>query len=238
MTLFLNGGGSGEQTTTIYEVFKRNIDTSKPLLYIPFAMPNEKYSVCFEWISEELAQINFPKIDMVISAEEITKRNLSNYSAIFIGGGNTYKLLKELKKCASFKQIKEYLENGGTVFGGSAGEILFGVSIDSCQHADPNEVNLHDTSGFDMVFGCYLGAHYTNKNPEQTLQAERNYKELSYKATVIALPEECTLVITNNRVSVIGTKDYYLFKKGERIKQISNNLYTTSEFLALTDTQS
>lgn len=142
MTLFLNGGGSGEQTTSIYEVFKRNIDTSKPLLYIPFAMPNEKYSGCFEWISEELAQINFPKIDMVISAEEITKRNLSNY------------------------------------------------------------------------------------------------KELSYKATVIALPEECTLVITNNRVSVIGTKDYYLFKKGERIKQISNNLYTTSEFLALTDAQS
>lgn len=99
-------------------------------------------------------------------------------------------------------------------------------------------MNLHDTSGFDMVFGCYLGAHYPNKNPEQTLQAERNYKELSYKATVIALPEECTLVITNNRVSVIGTKDYYLFKKGERIKQISNNLYTTSEFLALTDAQS
>lgn len=227
MALFLNGGGSGDKTKEVYKLLKETIDTTKPLLYIPFAMQNERYPSCFTWISEELVQFNFPRIDMVKSANEITKKNLNDYSAIFIGGGNTYKLLKELKDSSAYNQIEDYVQNGGNIFGGSAGAILFGISIDSC--GDPNEVNLQDSKTFNMAFGCYLGAHYTNKNPERTLKAELRYKELSYKATVIALPEECTLYI-NNKVSVIGSKDYYLFKKGEIISKTSNEMYSPSDF--------
>lgn len=233
MALFLNGGGCGKKTTKIYELFKQIINTSKPLLYIPFAMENERYPSCLEWITEELKEFLFPKIDMVISAKEICTKNLKDYAAIFIGGGNTYKLLKELKESEAFSKIQEYLDNGGHIFGGSAGAILFGVSIDSCKHADPNDVNITDTVAFNMIFGCYLGAHYTNDNPEKTKKAEENYKELSYNATVIALPEECTLFINNDVVSVIGTKNYYLFKKGKIIKKESNQTYTIPEFKKL-----
>ena len=42
---------------------------------------------------------------MVKSAEELDGTNVENYSAIFIGGGNTYKLLNDLKASGSFEKI-------------------------------------------------------------------------------------------------------------------------------------
>ena len=97
MTLFLNGGGCGKQVKDSYALLKQKVDTSKPLLYIPLAMKKEKYPSCLEWITGELAEFNISKIEMITSAEELCAKNLADYAALFIGGGNTYKLLSELK---------------------------------------------------------------------------------------------------------------------------------------------
>lgn len=86
MTLFLNGGGCGEQVKESYALLKQKVDTNKPLLYIPLAMEKEKYPSCLEWISGELADFHFPKIDMITSAEELCAKNLAHYAALFIGG--------------------------------------------------------------------------------------------------------------------------------------------------------
>ena len=36
---------------------------------------------------------------------------------LFIGGGNTFKLLYELKSSGAFKKIKQFINNNGIVFG-------------------------------------------------------------------------------------------------------------------------
>ena len=77
MALFLNGGGSGEKTKDIYKVLKQTIDLSKPLLYVPFAMDKDRYSGCFDWISKELSDFNFPAIEMLISSDEFNDKNLT-----------------------------------------------------------------------------------------------------------------------------------------------------------------
>ena len=224
MTLFLNGGGCGEQVKESYELFKKKVDTNKPLLYIPLAMEKEKYPSCLEWITGELAEFHFPKIDMITSAEELCAKNVDDYAALFIGGGNTYKLLDELKSCGAFQKIQVFLEQGGIVFGGSAGAILFGKSIDSCRHADPNEVGLKETVGFNQVFGAYIGAHYPNDNPIKTAEATANFTKVSFDAPVIALPEEDTLVIDKEGAKVVGSKPYYIFKNGIAFKKTNEKL--------------
>ena len=230
MTLFLNGGGCGEQVKESYALLKRKVDTNKPLLYIPLAMEKEKYPSCLEWISGELADLHFPKIDMITSAKELCTKNLDNYAALFIGGGNTYKLLAELKSCNAFQKINTFLEEGGIVFGGSAGAILFGKTIDSCRHADPNEVGLKEISGFNKVFGAYIGAHYPNDDPAKTQRAAECFTELSNDAPVIALPEDDTLVINQNTVQIVGPKPYHLFKKGSAHQLEPNQKYFVSTF--------
>ena len=233
MTLFLNGGGCGEQLKESYQLFKEKVDTNKPLLYVPLAMEKEKYSSCLEWILGELADFHFPKIDMITSATELCTKNLAEYAALFIGGGNTYKLLSELKSCNAFSKINAFLEEGGIVFGGSAGAILFGKTIDSCRHADPNKVGLKEVAGFNKVFGAYIGAHYPNDNPIKTAEATANFSNLSFDTPVIALPEEDTLVIDKNTVKVVGQKHYHIFKKGSAQQMEPNQTYFVSTFRGL-----
>ena len=230
MTLFLNGGGCGEQVKESYQLFKEKVDTNKALLYIPLAMEKEKYPSCLEWISGELKDFHFPKIDMITSATELCTKNLDDYAALFIGGGNTYKLLSELKSCNAFSKINAFLEKGGIVFGGSAGAILFGKTIDSCRHADSNKVGLKKVTGFNQVFGAYIGAHYPNDNPIKTAEATANFTKVSFDAPVIALPEEDTLIIDKNTVKVVGPKPYHIFKKGSAQQMEPNQIYFTQEF--------
>ena len=233
MTLFLNGGGCGEQVKESYALLKRKVDTNKPLFYIPLAMEKEKYPSCLEWITGELAEFNISKIKMITSAEELCVKNLAGYAALFIGGGNTYKLLAELKSCNAFQKINAFLEEDGVVFGGSAGAILFGKTIDSCRHADSNKVGLKEVTGFNQVFGAYIGAHYPNDNPIKTAEATANFTQLSDQASVIALPEEDTLMIDKNTVKVVGPKPYHIFKKGSTQQMEPNQTYFVSTFRGL-----
>ena len=62
--------------------------------------------------------------------------------------------------------IKEYLNSGGVVFGGSAGAIIFGKDLEACRLDDINEVNLNETNGFDILNGISLLCHYTNRTAE------------------------------------------------------------------------
>lgn len=113
MRLFLCGGGLGSEANQTYLKFSAMIDIKKPLLYIPLAMKAERYDGCLGWISEELTPYGIEKIEMVRSAQELEMKNLFDYSAVFIGGGNTYKLLHELKQSSCFDKIDHYIRNDG-----------------------------------------------------------------------------------------------------------------------------
>lgn len=214
MQIFLNGGGDGIQTIEANKKLNEIIDHTKPLLYIPLAMESKKYLSCFEWIKGELKDVDVPRIDMITSTEEIIQKDLYGYSAIFIGGGNTFKLLNDLKVSGAFEKIKEYILNNGIIFGGSAGAIIFGNNLKSCALDDENEVGLEDISGFDVLDGYSLLCHYTNRTKEKDEESKKYLMELSKKEKVIALPEEDTIFINNGNIEIIGTRPYYIFEDG------------------------
>ena len=212
MNVFLNGGGADIQAKDAYKKLNEIIDHSKPCLYIPLAMKQEKYDGCYEWITGELRAIEVPGIDMVRSAEELSTKNLNDYSFLFIGGGNTFKLLHDLKINGSFEKISKYINGNGIVFGGSAGAIIFGKDLEACKLADVNEINLQDINGFDILNGVSILCHYTNGTPEKDEESKQYLLDLSQHRTSIALPEEVTLFISDNGVEVIGNTPYYLFE--------------------------
>lgn len=132
MKVFLNGGGDGTNLIEANKRINEVIDHTKPLLYIPLALGSEMYPSCLEWIKNELSCLEIPSIEMVTSAGEIVDKDLTRYCAIFIGGGNTFNLLHDLKVLGAFEKINEYIKKDGIVFGGSAGTIIFGESLESC----------------------------------------------------------------------------------------------------------
>ena len=212
MKLILNGGGEGNQVKSARELLNSLIDHSKKILYIPLAWVDSNYDSCLEFMTGELSDVQCAGIDMVRSGNEID--NLSDYACIYIGGGNTYKLLYELKSTGAFDKIKEYLLNDGIVYGGSAGAIIFGKDLDSCNTDDTNEVGLVDNTGFDLMNGYSLLCHYTNRDEERTLLSKNYLLELSKKKSIYAIPEEDTIFIDGDNVSFLGNKPYYIFSEG------------------------
>lgn len=225
MRLILCGGGSGNQNELANQKLNEIIDHTKPILYIPLAM-NENdhpYDGCFEWIQRELSKVDIPGIEMVRSFEELASKNLQHYAALFIGGGNTYKLLLGLKQSGAFNNIKDYINNNGIVIGGSAGAVIFGYDINIIASMDPNDVNLTDTLGFNALSGISIFPHYTNR--KSNLTEEENEARLNQFTNsiihfsqsvgeVIAIPEEDAIYVNDDCFELIGTRPYYTCKNG------------------------
>ena len=225
MKLFLNGGGCGSQTVDTYKEINEIIDHNKPVLYVPLAREETEnnYDDCFEWIKNEISIIDVPNIEMVRNFEELYEKDYNSYSMIFIGGGNTYKLLKGIKESNSFNKIKEYIDNDGIIYGSSAGSVIFGRNINSIEIMDNNNVDLDATTGFDLLNGMSLFVHYTNYRSKYT---EEENKILTEKYTdflidytiknekVIAYPEENSIFINGDKMKMIGKSSYYIFENG------------------------
>lgn len=215
MKLILNGGGVGKSVESARQLLSCLIDNSKKILYIPFAWLDTTYDGCLEFMTDELSDVDKAGIDMVKTPEELMDKDFNHYACLYIGGGNTYKLLNDLKTSGAFDKIKKYLlEYNGIVYGGSAGAIIFGKDLDSCNTDDENEVGLVDNTGFDMINGYSLLCHYTNRGFEKTELSRKYLLELSKTKPVYAIPEEDTIFVDGDKIEFIGDRYYYEFING------------------------
>ena len=220
MKLILNGGGDGKTAESARRLLNSIIDHSNKVLYIPFAWPDPAYRGCLEFMTGELSDVDKAGIDMVKTSGELMSRDFTDYACLYIGGGNTYKLLADLKTGGAFEKIRNYLVmDGGIVYGGSAGAIIFGKDLDSCKTDDRNEAGLADHTGFNLLNGYSLLCHYTNRDPERTELSRRCLLELSETKPVYAIPEEDTIYVDNERIEFIGSRPYYEFIRGTEIKR-------------------
>lgn len=236
MKLLLNGGGSTKELELTMNKLNEIMNHDKPILYVPLAMDeiDHPYDGCYEWFQKQITNVDVCGVDMPRTFEEFANFNFDNYSAIFIGGGNTYKLLKGIKENGIFEKIEEYLNKDGIVIGCSAGAVLFSKDIDIIAKMDKNEVELKDTNGFDCLNGISVFPHYTNtkssltdeENEIRTLEFTKAITTFSTEiGDVIAIPEEDTIYVHDDMYEIIGTRPYYEFKKGNiEVKNIEQNI--------------
>ena len=222
MRLILNGGGDGKQVKESYELFANLVNGGK-ILYIPLAWANGNIVDCINWFSAEVKPYGITNIEQILTTEDITKEKLDECSGVFIGGGNTYQLLKGLKETHAFENLKEYIENGGLVMGGSAGALIFSECIDTCLKDelvikscnDENIVGLKDTKGFNCINGYSILPHY-KKLPEQYPDIQKRVNKLiSNGFKLVCLPEETSLYINNDNFTIIGQKSAEIITKNK-----------------------
>lgn len=207
--LFLSGGGNEKQTKVLDEIFIKNINK---LLYIPIAWNDTLYDGCISWFNKMLAlHKKEAKVDVLTELDK--KINLNDYDAVYIGGGNTFKLLNEIKINNFDKKLIDYYNSGGTIYGGSAGALIFGYDIYPallCKDKDVNKVRLKDLSGMNMVKGHDLQCHFE----EDQIQEHQKYIKKSNR-NIVAIPEESALMIENDKLTVIGTKPITMISKSK-----------------------
>ncbi len=226
MYLFLCGGGGCEKHPVVTKKMIEVMDHSKPILYIPLADDHDVFPKQFhlDWIAGELAPIENGGIDMVSSFEELAEVDLNKYGVLYIGGGNTYQLIKGIKEFGIYNKILDYLNNGGVVNGSSAGAVIFGKNVDAIASMDDNIVGLSDFTAFDFADGYSIFPHYMNYSSSATEDEKatlrKKYTDALIDFTrdgekVFAIPEEDAVFVSGDGVCVIGDRPYYIFKDGK-----------------------
>ena len=207
MKLILCGGGIGKQVKSSYRKYTELLDKEKPVLYIPLAWRDNDYDQCLEWLKGELTPYGVTKYDVIRDVKQFNEIDLVNYNSLYIGGGNTYQLLNCLKESKGFEVIKKYIENDGIVFGSSAGAIIFGKDIKSCNVCS-NDENLWpelDTGGFNSSNGKSIACHYGAKGKlAEHKEQVRTYEQKGFE--IIWVTEEQSIFINNDKMEIIDDK--------------------------------
>ena len=218
MRLYLSGGGSGEKSAELERKFASVVEKSKPLLYIPIAMDENihSYPDCFQWINKLFNPLGIDKIEMWTEKDlrERTEAELDRFSGIFVGGGNTFYLLKELRNSGFLPKLKKLIKKNVPFYGSSAGAVIIGKTIAHIEFCDSNDVKLKNFDAINLLRGRDIWPHY---EPSQDKEI-KNYSE-RYNLDLIALPENAGVFVTENAIEVIGPGSAYLpDKKMKEVK--------------------
>lgn len=212
--IFLNGGGSNNDSRLLDLEFLKSLRGNK-VLYIPIALKRDDlgFEICYDWITQTFSAISkdFVDIDMILNLKDIDQDNLLKYDAIYIGGGNTYKLLNEIRNSSFDKLIVKFLKMGKDYYGGSAGAILVGKSIDTAQFADKNEVKLKNTDGLNLIGDYSVWCHYQPLDDQKIESIIGNNIE-----KIIALTEKSGLLISNGEAKVICAGKVFCFSLNQK----------------------
>lgn len=233
MNVILSGGGSGEQTKELDNLFASLLNKDKPLLYIPIAIDNIRFSYdnCLKWLKSTFKSLGIKQYKMIteMNFSDLSKINVEDYSGIYIGGGNTPYLLKKLKASNFWNKIKYAIKKNIPIYGSSAGAIIFSRSIKPSLNFDNNWVELKELRGMNIINDNYLFCHFSHEKEEQIRKIIINERMISS----IALTEKNGLFITENEIKVVGQESAWIFNKkgnkkelkiGEKIK-INRHLF-------------
>jgi len=215
--IFLSGGGEAKDSFLLDKEFVKSILASnkKSLLYIPIALERVSYESCYDWITKTLtAHTNeFIDITMWTDLSEKKQKQLDKFDAVYIGGGNTFKLLHQFCESNFFSFLLKYINNGGIVYGGSAGAIIIGKDINTSQD-NRDKQHKHD-KGLSVIGRYVIFCHYDKKLDKKII----SYIE-KYNNPVIAIPEKSGLKIEGKQAVVIGDKPVVIFNLNKEKKVI------------------
>ncbi|MEZ4673036.1 MAG: Type 1 glutamine amidotransferase-like domain-containing protein [Caldilineaceae bacterium] len=177
------------------------------LLYLPLAMRGLlEFSNCFTWITETLGPLGVTNITMWHDLSSHRKSELADFDAIYIGGGNTYSLLAEFLESGFAGYLREYVYDGGYVYGGSAGAVLLGRDLRTVAHIDTNNIGLQETACLNLAQDHAVWVHYTAAD-------DAHIRRFSQATTfpVIAVAERTGVIIEAGTITTVGYEPAYQF---------------------------
>jgi dipeptidase E len=219
--IFLSGGGNEQQTRFLDEEFVKNL-LRKKILYIPIALERDHlgFELAYDWIIKCLTQhtSEFLDIRMILDLGKISQDELNSYEAVYIGGGNTYKLLYFFTITNFNSKLINFYKNGGIIYGGSAGAIILGKDISIVKEENNNPEKYIYEQGLDLLNNFSILCHF---NPDNLYLIEKVKEFVKRKKTeIIALPEDSGLIFHHNKFSPVGKNNVYKFTLNGNIEYL------------------
>ena len=211
--------GSGYLDHCADEIKKFLVD-KKSILFVPYARPggmtHDEYT--------GIARARFEKIGIELSGVheyDDPVEAVKNAEAMFIGGGNTFVLIKGLYENNLVEIIRKKVSEGMPYIGTSAGSNVATKSVKTT-----NDMPIVYPPSFDALnlVPFNINPHYIDPNPDSRHMGETRetrIKEFHFYNNdyVIGLREGAMLHIVDDKIKLKGTTGARLFKDGEEAKE-------------------
>lgn len=143
--------------------------------------------------------------------------DLDRADAIFVGGGNTFRLLKTLYERKLLSPIRDRVRAGLPYLGSSAGTVIAAPTMKTT-----NDMPIVEPPSFDALglVDFHINPHYLDPDPQSTHRGEtredriREFHEENERP-VVGLREGSTLRVENGTTTLLGEKTARIFRRGE-----------------------
>ncbi len=193
------------------------------ILFIPYARPGgATYDEYTEAPKKAFAQKNISVKG--IHEFDNPKIAIQSAKAIFIGGGNTFLLLKTLYELDLMNSLKEAVAKGTAYMGSSAGSNLTGLTIGTTNDMPIVYPPSFDALGF-LPFN--INPHYLDPDPDSTHKGETRETRIKEfhkfnSQPVLGLREGSWLEVQNGEIELKGELTARLFRQGKEPMELSS----------------
>jgi len=152
-----------------------------------------------------------------IHAVSNPRRAIEQTDAIFIGGGNTFRLLKALEDLVLLDPIRRKVKGGAPYIGSSAGSNVAGPTIKTTKDMPIVQPRSFDSLG---LVPFQISPHFQDPDPDSRhmgeTQEERIVQFLEENETpVVGIREAAWLVCENGAVTLRGEAGARIFRRGD-----------------------
>jgi dipeptidase E len=146
------------------------------------------------------------------------QKAVADADAIFIGGGNTFRLLKAMQDLELLEPIRRRIREGVPYIGSSAGSNVAGPTIKTTKDMPIVQPRSFDALG---LVPFQISPHYQDPDPASThmgeTQEERILQFLEENETpVLGMREGAWVRVENRSVILRGSKGARIFRRGEK----------------------
>ncbi len=196
------------------------------LLFIPYAL--SEHDPYLQLVQEALDSIEI-QVDSIHRAPDPVAA-VNDAEAIFIGGGNSFRLLKTLYGLQLLDPIRDKVQGGAPYMGSSAGTNMACPTIKTT-----NDMPIVQPPSFEALnlIPFQINPHFIDADPESTHKGETREQRLQEyleenDVPVIGIREGSWLKISNHQFELRGTTGGVWFAKGEAPKELAPMTELTS----------
>lgn len=219
-TSTVHGGGYMEYAVPFVREFLGDLNS---ILFIPYARPSgithDRYTGLFR---ERMGKHGFDVTGIHTADDPVAA--VHEASAVFVGGGNTFVLLKALYEHNLVEPVRQRVEEGLRYMGSSAGSNVAGRSIGTTNDMPIVHPPLQDAFGL-VPFN--INPHYIDPDPNSTHMGETRETRIkefhAFNAQpVVALREGAMLRVDEGHMELLGDPGGRLFRTGEEALELTS----------------
>ena len=195
------------------EQIRKTLGTARSILFFPFALHDRD-----SYAAKAIARFQMMGYEMK-SAHTATdpEKAVAEADGIFIGGGNTFRLLKALQDLEFIEPIRQRIREGAPYIGSSAGSNVAGPTIRTTKDMPIVQPRSFDSLG---LVPFQISPHFQDPDPNSThmgeTQEERILQFLEENETpVLGMREGAWVVAETGRVILGGSRGARIFRRGE-----------------------